>query len=217
MRNVLLALFMITLGINVVSARQFEDITHNRASITGLLTSSDSWQVELGYNYMICPYVGIGGAVGGWKNYFVDGYASGKDWHIASDDEKPSNIYLRPSIVLKSPAIRIKDSYLGLYAEPGLMMNVPYERVWIDKITNWPQTDYNNKVSTSNGQWCAVDIRLGVYFNVGPCGISAGYMMSNFDIYSQRRHLSYNGVSFSQFYPKKPFMQGAYLTASYYF
>lgn len=199
-----------------VHARQFEDLTHHRASLSGLLTFSDAWQVDFAYHYMIFPYLGVGGGIGGWGNYYVDGYASGSNWHISSDDEKPWNIYLRPSIVLKSPALKIKDAYLGVYAEPGLMMNIPYHSVYIDKTINWPETEYE-KISTSKGQWCAMDLRVGIYVNVGPCGISAGYTMSNFDIYSQRRHLSYNGVSFSQFYSKKSFMQGAYLTLSYYF
>lgn len=198
-------------------ARHSGDLTHHRASVSGMLTSSDCWQVDLSYHYMVFRCLGIGGGLGCWGNYYSDGYASGNDWHISSDCEKPSNVYLRPSIVLKSPAVKIRDSYLGLYAEPGIMMNLPYERVWIDKTANWPHTDYNHKTSTSKGQWCAADVRLGVYCNAGPCGISAGYVMSNFDIYSQYRHLSYDGISFGQFYPKKPFMQGVYLTASYYF
>ncbi len=47
--------------------------------------------------------------------------------------------------------------------------------------------------------------------------ISVGYLMSNLDIYSQMRHLSYEGISFEKFYPKRNFMQGAYLSCSYYF
>ena len=31
--------------------------------------------------------------------------------------------------------------------------------------------------------------------------ISVGYLMSNLDIYSQMRHLSYEGISFEKFYP----------------
>lgn len=60
-------------------------------------------------------------------------------------------------------------------------------------------------------------MRLGVYLNLGPCGFSAGYMMSNLDVYSGYRKLSYRGLSFGQFYTEKSFMQGAYLTLSYYF
>lgn len=201
---------------NTIHARQFEDLTHHRASISGLLTSSDNWQVDLAYHYMIFPYLGVGGGIGGWSNYYVDGYASGTNWHISSDDEKPWNIYLRPSFVLKSPALNIKDAFLGVYAEPGIMLNIPYHSVYVEENTNWPEHDYK-KVSTTKGQWCAMDLRVGVYGNVGQCGISVGYMMSNFDSYSQRRNLSYDGISFSKFYPKKSFMQGAYISLSYYF
>ena len=41
--------------------------------------------------------------------------------------------------------------------------------------------------------------------------------MSNLDVYNQYRHLSYNENSFDKFYPKKPFMQGAYISCSYNF
>lgn len=197
-------------------AKQFEDLTHNRAYISGMLTSSDSWQVDLGYHYMIFPYLGVGGGIGWWSNYYVEGYASGSNWSISSDDEKPWNMYIRPSIVFKTPALKIKEVYIGGYAEPGIMMNIPYHSVYIDNTSKWPNTEYE-KISTNKGQWGAFDARIGVYINMGSCGLSLGYMMSNLDIYSQRRHLSYNGVSFSKFYPKKSFMQGAFLTASYYF
>lgn len=192
------------------------EFTYNRASISGMLTSSYSWQLELAYHYMLNRYIGIGASVGAWNVYFVEGYASGKDWHIDSDDEKPGNLFLRPSIVLKSPAIKVGQVDLGLFAEPGVMMNVPYTRVWIRRTTDWPEFDYK-KVSTSKGQWCAFDLRAGLFANIGPCGVAAGYLMSNLDVYSQYRHLSYDGTSFSKFYPKKSFLQGAFLTLSYYF
>lgn len=192
------------------------DFTHHRASITGMLTSSDSWQLEVGYHYMFNKYIGIGGEFGGWQVYFEEGYASGKNWDIESEDNKPWNLYLRPSIILKTPAIKLGQVDLGLFAEPGVMMNLPYRKVWIRQYTNWP--DYENKsISTSKGQWCAIDARIGAYVNFGPCGFSLGYCMSNFDVYSQSRQLSYKGTSFKDIYPKKSFMQGAYLTASYYF
>lgn len=212
---IILLLFIAAIG-DFAQARQLEALTHNRAYISGMLTSSDSWQVDLGYHYMILPYLGIGGGIGWWGNYYVDGYASGNNWHIASDDEKPWNMYIRPSIILKTPALKIKGIYVGGYAEPGVMMNIPYHSVYVESTSNWPRIE-NNKISTNKGQWCAVDTRIGLYLNVGPCGVCVGYLMSNFDIYSQRRHLFYKGAPFSKFYPQKTFMQGAYLTASYYF
>lgn len=193
-----------------------EYFTYNRASVTGALTTSDTYQLQFAYHYMVWKYLGVGGSIGWWRNWYEDGRASGPDWAIDDDDNKPGNFFLRPSAILKSPAIDIKEIALSLFAEPGVMLNIPYQRVCIEKRNGLIVTDYDY-VSTNKGQWLAVDIHLGINADIGPCGFSLGYMMSNLDIYSQYRHLSYNGVSFSKFYPKHHFMQGAYLTLSYNF
>ncbi len=221
--SVLLAVLMVTIAgeaecrgeRNGDDERNF-DFAHNRGSISGLLTSSYTWQIELGYHYMFNRFFGVGGSIGTWKVYFEEGWASGSNWEIESDDNKPFNLFLRPSLILKSPAVGIGQVDLGLFAEPGVMMNIPYTCAWVRQDTQWPEYELN-KVSTSGGQWLGLDLRAGVYANIGQLGISAGYLISNFDVYSQQRHLSYRGVSFSQFYPHKPLLQGAYLTLSYYF
>ena len=198
-------------------ASNFE-FSNNRGSLSGTLTSSCSWQLEAGYHYMLCRYVGVGGSIGLWKVYFEEGRAHGDDWEVDWDDDNnnPENFYLRPSLILKTPAIKIKSVDLGLYAEPGVMLNVPYAQVWVSQKIDRHRYE-SKRVWTNGGQWFAADLRAGVYVNVGPCGLSAGYMMSNHDVYSQFRSLSYRGVSFKRFYPRMPFMQGAYLTLSYYF
>lgn len=185
--------------------------THNRLSMSGALTSSDCWQLEMSYHYMFWRYIGIGGGAGMLKNYFVEGYPSGRDWNIDSDDEKPQFFYLHPSIVLRSPSVRIRQTRWGLYAEPGAMLTVPYTRVSIHQYNHWPTWDTAH-ASTKRGQWFGTDLRLGLYVDIGPASISFGYQWSNFDIYSQYRHLSYKGTSFSQFYPDKPTMHGTFLT-----
>lgn len=194
------------------------EFTHNMASVSGMLTSSDSWQMEFGYHYMFSKYIGIGASVGAWQVYFVDGWASGADWSIDSDEgnDRPSNIYLHPSLVFKTKAIRVKQVEIGLYIEPGAMMNVPYEKVCIRQDLQWPECEFHY-VSTGKGQWFAPDIRLGVCVNVGPCGFMAGYLISDLDVYSQFRHLSYRGQSFRDFYPRKSSMRGGFLSLSYYF
>lgn len=189
---------------------------NSKVSFSGLVTSSDSYQLEASYHYMFNRYIGLGGAFGYWSVWYEDGWAAEKDWEIESDDNKPHNLYLRPSVVLKTPALKIKQVDIGLYAEPDIMLNLPYASVNIRQYTLWP--DYNLKhTSTSKGQWLAVDLRLGAFINFGPCGFCMEYTMSNFDVYSQYRHLSYKGILFSKYYPGKSFMQGVYLTASYYF
>ncbi len=192
------------------------DFNNNRVAFSGALTSSDSYQLEFSYHYMFNRYIGLGSAFGFWKVLYEEGRASGNDWKIESDDNKPYNIYLRPSLILKSPALKIKKVDIGIFAEPGVMLNLPFTSAYVCQYTHWP--DYKRKwIHTTGGQWFAVDLRAGIYVNIGPIGISAGYMLSNHDVYSQYRHLSYKGHSFAEYYPKKPFMQGAYLNASFYF
>lgn len=193
-----------------------DEFGHNRVSFSGTLSSSDSYSLEMAYHCMFCNYVGAGGALGYWSNYYEDGWASGHEWNISDDDNRPANLYLRPSLVLKSPAVKIRDSRLSLFAEPGVMLNIPYQRVCIETTHYWPAIDYTY-ISTTGGQWLALDLRLGFNLDVGPCGIALGYFMSNLDIYSQYRHLSFRGTSFNDFYPEKPFMQGAWLALSYRF
>lgn len=211
------AMLMVPATAKAETINDDESFTHHRASITGVLTSSDCYQIQLSYHYMFWKFFGAGGSIGVWQNYFEDGRASGSNWSVDDDDNKPGNLYLRPSVVLKSPSIRIKQVFLSLYAEPGIMLNIPYKRVCIEKTHNLQVVDYDY-VSTNRGQWIAFDIHFGVNLDVGPCGIGVGYLMSNLDIYSQFRKLSYDDVSFKDFYPKKKsFMQGAYLTLSYNF
>lgn len=199
-----------------VAWAQNEEVTHRRVSATGTLASSDVYSIEGAFHYMFFPYLGVGGAFGYWANYFDDGWASGRGWHIDDDDNKPSNLYLRPSLILKTPSVRIKATHWSLYAEPSVMLNIPYQRVCIEKTDHWHVVDYDY-ISTGKGQWFAAELRVGLSAQIGPCGITAGYLMSNFDIYSQYRHLKYHGESFEKFYPRKSFMQGAFLSLSYDF
>ena len=192
------------------------EFTHHRASITGALTTSDAYQVQFSYHYMIWPCLGAGGGVGVWKNWYENGRASGPAWSIEDDDNKPTNIYLRPSVVLKTPAVNVADIAFSLYAEPGVMLCVPYQRVCIEKTAGPAVVDYDY-ISTTRGQWLAIDLHLGINADIGSCGFSIGYLVSNLDIYRQYRHLSYGGVSFAKFYPGRNLMQGAYLTLSYNF
>lgn len=212
----IIALLLMSAKIKAENIKEDDSFTHHRASITGALTSSDCYQIQLSYHYMIWKFVGVGGSIGNWQNYYENGYASGANWSIDDDDNKPWNIYLRPSLVLKSPSFRIKQVCLSLYAEPGIMLNIPYSKVCIEKTHNLQVVDYDY-ISTNKGQWLAWDVHLGINVDAGPCGVSIGYLMSNLDVYSHFRNLSYNGVSFREFYPKKLFMQGAYLTLSYNF
>ncbi len=186
----------------------------HRAAITGMLTSGDTWQLESGYHFMLCRYMGVGASIGLWEQIMSDGYPSGTGWHVDENSEKVHNLYLRPSLLFQSPVfLKIRDAGISVTAEPGIMMNIPYCSAGIDIVDGFQTVDYTT-VSTTNGQWCGVDLRVGINVNVYRFNFSIGYLMSNFDILSMPRHLRYNGIRFSEFYPTKPFMQGAYAAVS---
>ncbi|MBD5346603.1 MAG: hypothetical protein HDR92_05680 [Bacteroides sp.] len=201
-------------GLFALSAN--EDAIRNRVGFSGTLTSSYTYSLDVTYHYMLSDYIGVCGALGWWKNYYEEGRAHGNHWTVDDDDLRPSNVYLRPSMVLKPPGLTYKAARWALFAEPGVMLNIPYKRVCVALTPHWPHTDYAY-VSTSRGQWFAAEVRAGVNVDIELCSISFGYILSNLDIYSQYRHLSYDGISFRDFYPVKPCMQGAFLSVAFNF
>ena len=70
---------------------------------------------------------------------------------------------------MKTPSIKYRACLWSLFAEPGLMLNIPYQSVCIENASNWPDIDYDY-ISTNKGQWFAMDFRIGVNLDVGPCG-----------------------------------------------
>lgn len=81
---------------------------------------------------------------------------------------------------------------------------------------HFPYNEYK-RVSTNKGQWLALDLRLGISADFDSFGITIGYLMSNLDTFSMFRHMSYDGVSFKDFYDKISFRQGAFISASFTF
>lgn len=192
-----------------------DDFGRHRLGFSGALTSSDTWQAETSYHFMLTRNIGIGGAIGMWQQYFIDGYPSGNNWQIDSDDEKISNLFLRPSIILVSPRLFSLGLWnFALMAEPGVMMNIPYQRVTIDILEGYHTVDYKH-ASTSRGQWCAFECKAGIEANFMYGSITLGYLFSNLDIFGISRNLHYDGVRFGDFYPDRKLMHGAFISLSF--
>lgn len=183
--------------------------THHIAAMSGTLTSEWTYQCELSYHFMPLPYVGIGASTGYWRQYDTDYWHSGKNWSIDSDDERLSNLFITPSLLLLSPTLRLGSVGLGVMAEPGLMMNIPYERVWVhDSVDGIAMR--SKSVSSHTGRWWAYTCKAALTLKIGQATFALGYHWSNYDIYTFRRHMSYNGVSFNKFYPKAQCQYGAF-------
>lgn len=188
----------------------------NHISLTGILNTADAWQLEFTYHRMLCPYVGIGGSIGVWRQTAYNGYPSGNGWYIDPDDEKARNLYLQPSLLLRTPSlVKLTDVDFLLFAEPGFMMNIPYDRVSI--ITTGQHSQGYDEVSSSSGKWCAFSLKLGVTAKFDRVELSAGYLFSTLDACGLRREISYRDRDFSEFYDVCDGVHGAFLSVSYNF
>ncbi len=191
------------------------EFSHHRISLDAAITTSTAYILEASYHYMFNYHVGIGSGLGICQNYFTDSYASGNNWQIKRDTAKPGNIYLRLSAIFKTPSIILKSVRLGLLAEPAIALHVPYARIYVEDL-NHLQVINRHLLSTNKGQVFSMDSRIGIYANFDKIGISAGYLLTNYDINSHYRNFSYNGVSFTKFYPSAKLSHGIFISAAYY-
>ncbi len=207
--------------INVRSDAQDDSVscTVHSVGITGAITSSNTWQLEASYHWFPIRYVGIGGGIGFWKQYSTDAVPQGKYWKVNEGYQSPSDLYFRPSLVFISPSLVSGDDFsVRLFAEPGLMLNIPYENVYIDICSDEYLIPHAyQKISSNNGQWCFFDARIGVSAKIEPLSISIGYMFSTLDVYSMRRNMVYDNHSLGSFYPKAKNVHGVYMTVSFDF
>lgn len=188
---------------------------HHRIALDGAITSSSSYILEASYHYMFNHHIGIGAGLGLNQSYYADACPSGSNWQIDSDTSRPGNMYMHLSALFKTPSLLFKSIRWGLMAEPGIALQVPYARCYVEDLEHLQVTN-RHLLSTNKGQVFSADARIGIYANFNRIGISAGYILTTFDINSYYRSFSYKGVSFDKFYPHRPVTHGAFLTLSYY-
>lgn len=189
---------------------------HHRLALEGALTSADTWQAALSYHYMFLKFVGIGASVGYWRQCSEEYSPSGDGWLLDDDDRIVEQLYLRPSLLIATPAlIRKRDNFgIGLSAEPGLMMMIPYERVTIDILRpDMPVVgSYSHTSNHGHGRWWALDCKLAAWIRADNMELAAGWYFSDISVYSQRRHMSYHGVNFADFYPHRHGLGGVFIS-----
>lgn len=191
---------------------------NHEAALVGSLTSGDTWQLEASYHWFPIKYVGIGTSVGLWRQIGYNYTGSSENWHIKDDNKSIMNGFIMPSLVLRSPVIvKTSEVDFGFMAEPGLMLNLPYDRVVVENSDEYGIPMNRAEVSNHNGRWWAFNLRLGIYAHIDEIGISLGYVYSNLDIYGMRRNMQYRGTRFDTFCPKRKDIGGAFIKVSYNF
>ena len=187
---------------------------HHCVGVTGELTPSTAWQLEGSYHWFPVRYVGVGASVGFWKQIGGDVPAT-NDWSVREDSQNAMNLFVTPSLLFQTPAlVKTEDVKIGLMAEPGLMLNVPYDKVYIERTHGTGIPLEYDKVSSHKGAWPAFNFRVGAYSSFGRIGVALGYVWSNLDIYAIRRNMVYENVRFNKFYPKRKYCGGMFVRIS---
>ena len=189
-----------------------------KIALNGELLSCDTWQVDASFHYFVCPYIGLGGSIGMWKQYMADGIPSGRGWTVDEDHENVENFFIHPSISLVSPCIaKIGEGHFNLFVEPGIMMNIPYCNVFVTLLDDRGSTIGYKKVSTNKGRWYAFDYKIGLSLTYDQFGCSIGYIHSDLAIFGMCRNMIFDGKLFNAYYPERKNPHGCFVSFFYLF
>lgn len=200
--KIYLLLSVLCFQVTCLASTDNEEKTTNRISWEGAI-SGDAWRTEFSYHYMLSPYYGFGGSIGRIQG--LEDFTGGDGWLVDEDSQRPSHLYLSPSIHLDLPSIvKIGKIGIGLYAEPGLMLTIPYERInYEDHSMPYPKHE-DKHMSSHGGNWAFFNVKAGLNIHVHKnlC-FTVGYNFSTFDINTTRRTMKYNNKSIEPLLPKK--------------
>lgn len=196
--------------------------SHHIASIGAGIGSSDIYSVELSEHYMFNPYIGLGGTIGFYKEWYNSRPGgeinSGKynSWYMDEDDKEISKFFLEPQVVVNTPKLfSIGKSNFCMEADLGCIMQIPHEIVGINYINSITNLNDHKIVSHSGGKWAFWDTRVMLKADFRRIMVSLGYSLSNLDIYSTRRKLQVEDTKLDFFYPKKQLNQMLFLRVGY--
>lgn len=111
-----------------------KQIKRNNVAVEMALTSDDTYSLESGYRFNLLHSLSAGVSLGYWKT-FTEHFPHGQNWCVSDDYRKMSNFYLRPNVMLTTPKLfGIRYCKFGLYANPGVMLNIPNAKADIDIV-----------------------------------------------------------------------------------
>lgn len=204
------------------SARSSAD--KSLVTLTAGLNTNDAYDLELSYHYMLLPYLGIGSGIGYFKQWYNEylpyGEAGGQwsSWTLSESDKKIGKIYLRPSILLSSPALFKLGKYkIFLQGESGVQLLIPHTGVYIDYVDLNTYDSKSKYKSTSKGKCCFWNIKGAISLKAYSSALALGYGVSNLDIYSSRRYINVENTSLSKFYPNKKLTHSLFVSLSHSF
>lgn len=198
------------------------------AVIAGL-NSNDAWEIGASFTYYLCNYIGATIEINALKLYSGNSYGgkvSGNRhlvWAIQPEEANIAKFLLCPAIRLRSPSLWLdKDRCVGLTLnmEPGLYLEMPVnDRIVVDyKQKEYPYLVMESKtVLGKNTNWVFWNMRSFINLKIDYISVSAGYMVSNFDIYNGRRYASIEETELNKLLPSRKLMHSGFVAVGYHF
>ncbi len=196
----------------IPSYRSFaQDLQRNELSFSGGLVTNQVYECRLSYNYNIFSFAGLGMSLGYNKqwhaNIVPEGSSTSKDWsswRISDKDKKVINLFIEPTMTLRTPAIlRIGNCSLRLNAESGCMIRLPLTLVSIDYLNSQNQQKKSETKSTVGGRIFFGTFRASAELHIQDVYIAVGYGISDWDMFAGYRNVKVADISLDKFYPRR--------------
>lgn len=202
-----------------------QDLQRNEWSFSGGLVTNLAYECRLSYNYNVFPLGGIGVSLGYNRQWYTDIVPDGdvyskewSSWQISEKDQKATNIFIEPNLMLRTPAIfRFNDCSFRLNAEPGCMIRVPLTLVSIDYLNSQSQQKKSELKSTMGGRSFFWNLRVSAELHIQDMYIATGYGISDWDMYAGYRTIKVEDLSLNKFYPQKRISHSAFIKIGTFF
>lgn len=217
MKLLCITALVLTMPNRIIASTKYDEQYRNyNIGVIGEIVSNSTWQLEISYHWFPIQYVGVGASVGLWRQIEGDNIPATDDWRIKEKSKNAMNGFLMPSLILRTPAIiKTEDIKFGFITEPGMMLNVPYDKVYIENTNAVGIPVSDTKISCNKGKWLAFNFRVGIYASFDNISVSLGYVFSNMDIYKMRRNMQYENIKFNDYYPQKDNIGGLFFKISF--
>lgn len=145
-----------------------------------------------------------------------DYYDSDAEWYI-------NKLLLRPAVRFRMPMVRVfEDWVVSLNAEPGLYINLlPNDRVNVDRYrypSDGRHTPCRDRyVWNKGGDVVFWNIKSFFELQANRVVVSAGYLLSNIDIYSGRRNVVVDGVPLGRLFGPRKLSHTGFLSIGFVF
>lgn len=179
--------------------------------------AADAWNIELGYNRMLTPFMGAGIGLmidneydsSSLMDYLMESLSDNNSYD-SYDEDRIMRLSLIPQLTLRTPTLRLSRKTdpgdgLLLQVQPGIMLSFPVNET--EEVPDYravPQipkgeTGYHYytlptvRVKNENGHLCYWRLRAALGYQLGAGFLYVAYSVSNYSIYDSRRNIRLDG------------------------